>query len=108
MRKSGRQRYFAGAASALTLKDFIESGGRPMIPLSSFIVNPALDSNVQIETDLEKLPKELGSTIIIPTADPALRREVDGRGFFAKESSATLILMFRQFLDGALYTGPWK
>jgi transcriptional regulator with XRE-family HTH domain len=94
------------AAPALTLKDFVESGGPSMIPLSNFIVNPALDSNVQIETDLEKLPKELGSTIIIPTADSTLRREVDGRGFFAKETSAALILMFRQFQDGALYTGP--
>jgi hypothetical protein len=96
------------AAPALSLKDFIESGGRPMIPPSSFIPNPALDSPAQIETDLEKLPKELGSLIIIPTSDINLRREVDARGFFPKEGSQALILLFRQFPDGVLYTGVIK
>jgi hypothetical protein len=67
-----------------------------------------LDSTVRIESDLETLPKELGSLIIIPTADSDLRRAVDARGFFPKESTQALVLMFRQFPDGVLYTGPWR
>jgi len=94
------------AAPALSLKEFIESGGRPMIPLANFIANPALDAPAQLETDLEKLPKDLGSLIMIPTADNDLRRRVDARGFFPKEQSAALVLMFRQFPDGVLHTGP--
>jgi transcriptional regulator with XRE-family HTH domain len=94
------------AAPALSIKDFVESGGRVMIPQSHFIANPALDSTVQLETDLNKLPQELGSLILIPTSDNDLRREVDARGFFPKEASQSLILMYRQFPDGVLYTGP--
>jgi transcriptional regulator with XRE-family HTH domain len=94
------------AAPALTLKEFTEAGGPPMIPNGHFIANPQLDVKTEIETDLSKLPKELGSLIIIPTADLTLRRTVDGRGFFPKESGAALILMYRQFPDGALYLGP--
>jgi transcriptional regulator with XRE-family HTH domain len=96
------------AAPALSIQSFIGSGGRPMIPPGNFMANPALDSPAQLETDLDKLPKELGSLILIPTSDSDLRREVDARGFFAKESTPALILMFRQFPDRALYTGPWK
>jgi transcriptional regulator with XRE-family HTH domain len=96
------------AAPALSIRSFIESGGRPMIPLAHFIANPALDSGVQLETDLNKLPRELGSLILIPTSDIDLRRQVNARGFFPKESSQAMILMFRQFPDGVLYTGPWK
>jgi transcriptional regulator with XRE-family HTH domain len=96
------------AAPALSLQSFIENGGRPMIPLGHFIAEPALDSPAQLETDLNKLPKELGSLILIPTADQGMRREVDGRGFFAKEVSTALVLMFRQFPDGVLYAGPWR
>lgn len=96
------------AAPALSIQSFIESGGRPMIPPGNFIANPALDSPAQLETDLNKLPQELGSLIIIPTSDIDLRRDVDARGFFPKEQSQALILMFRQFHDGALYTGSWR
>ncbi|WP_245285378.1 helix-turn-helix domain-containing protein [Bradyrhizobium sp. WSM3983] len=96
------------AAPALTINGFIESGGRPMIPPGHFLPNPALDSPAQLEMDPSKLPQELGSIILIPTSDLNLRREVDARGFFAKETSATLVLMFRQFPDGVLHTGPWK
>jgi transcriptional regulator with XRE-family HTH domain len=96
------------AVPALTIKSFIESGGRQMIPPGHFLPNPAQDSPAQIETDPRKLPQELGSIILIPTSDMKLRREVDARGFFAKETSATLVLMFRQFPDGVLHTGPWK
>jgi hypothetical protein len=96
------------AAPALSIQNFIESGGRPMIPPSHFIANPSLDSPAQLETDLDKLPQELGSLILIPTSDIELRRAIDARGFFPKESSHALILMFRQFPDGVLYTGPWK
>jgi len=96
------------AAPALSIQSFIESGGRSMIPLGNFIANPALDSPAQLETDLNKLPKELASLILIPTSDSDLRREVDGRGFWAKESTQALVLMFRQFPDGVLYTGRWN
>jgi transcriptional regulator with XRE-family HTH domain len=96
------------AAPALSIQSFIESGGRPMIPPGNFIANPALDAPAQLETDLNKLPLELGSLILIPTSDINLRREVDARGFFAKETSQALVLMFRQFPDGVLYTGPWR
>jgi transcriptional regulator with XRE-family HTH domain len=96
------------AAPALSIQSFIESGGRSMIPPGNFIANPALDSPAQLETDLNKLPRELGSLILIPTSDRDLRREVDARGFFAKESTQALVLMFRQFPDGVLYTGPWR
>jgi len=94
------------AAPALTIRDFIESGGRPMIPNSHFGPNPALDSDLRLETDLNKLPQELGSLILIPTSDDDLRRKVEARGFFPKESAQTLILMWRQFPDGVLHTGP--
>jgi hypothetical protein len=96
------------AAPALTIQSFIESGGRPMIPPGHFLPNPTQDSSAQLETDPSRLPQELGSLILIPTSDMSLRREVDARGFFAKEASATLVLMFRQFPDGVLYTGPWQ
>jgi hypothetical protein len=96
------------AAPALSIQSFIESGGRSMIPPSHFIANPLLDSALQLEADLNKLPRELGSLILIPASDTDLRREVDARGFFAKESTQALVLMFRQFPDGVLYTGPWK
>lgn len=96
------------AAPALTIQSFIEAGGRPMIPPGNFIANPALDVQAQIDTDLSRLPQELGSLILIPTSDTDLRRAVDARGFFPRESSQALILMFRQFPDGVLYTGQWK
>ena len=77
-----------------------------MIPNSHFGPNPALDSDLRLETDLNKLPQELGSLILIPTSDDDLRRKVEARGFFPKESAQTLILMWRQFPDGVLHTGP--
>ncbi len=95
------------AATALSLKDFLASGGRSIIPLRNFIANPVLDLPAQLETDLDRLPKELGALIIIPTADIDLKREVEARGFFPKEQAQALILMFRQFPDGVLYTGQW-
>jgi len=96
------------AAPALTIQSFIENGGRPMIPPSHFISNPALDLAEQLETDLNRLPRELGSLILIATSDTDFKREVEARGFFPKESSGALILLFRQFPDGVLYTGPWR
>jgi transcriptional regulator with XRE-family HTH domain len=96
------------AAPALSLQSFIEAGGRSMIPPGNFIASPALDSPAQLETDLNKLPQELGSLILIPASDTDLRREVDARGFFPKEGSQALVLMFRQFPDGVLYTEPWR
>ncbi|MFZ0607655.1 MAG: helix-turn-helix transcriptional regulator [Xanthobacteraceae bacterium] len=95
-------------APALSIQDFVKSGGRSMIPPGHFITNPALDSTVQLESDLNKLPQELGSLILIPTSDLNLRREVDARGFFPKEQSQALILMFRQFPNGVLFTGGYS
>lgn len=41
--------------------------------------------------------------------DGAIKGTVSGAGgFFPKELSQALILMFRQFPDGVLYTGPWQ
>ena len=96
------------AAPALSLKDFVDNGGPPMIPPARFVANPALEVPVQLEADLSRLPKDLGSLIIIPTSDNELRREVEARGFFPKEQSQALVLLFRQFPDGVLYTGPWR
>jgi transcriptional regulator with XRE-family HTH domain len=96
------------AAPALSLKDFVDNGGPPMIPPARFVANPALDVPVELEADLSRLPKDLGSLIIIPTSDNELRREVEARGFFPKEQSQALVLLFRQFPDGVLYTGPWR
>ena len=94
------------AAPALSIQSFLEGGGPSMIPSSHFIANPRMDSAAQLETDLDKLPQELGSLILIPKSDPELKREVEARGFFPKEGSQALILMFRQFPDGVLSTGP--
>jgi hypothetical protein len=43
---------------------------------------------------------------MIPTADEALRREVEARGFFMIEGMPQVYLMERQFPDGALDTRP--
>jgi hypothetical protein len=43
----------------------------------------------------------------MPASDTELRRQVDTRGFFGKESSQALVLMFRQFPDGVLHAGSW-
>jgi len=59
-------------------------------------------------SDQNELPQALGSLILIPTSDNILRREVEARGFFPKESTQALVLMFRQFPDGVLYTGPLR
>jgi transcriptional regulator with XRE-family HTH domain len=96
------------AAPTLSLKDFVDNGGPPMIPPARFVANPALDVPLELEADLNRLPKDLGSLIIIPTSDNELRREVEARGFFPKEQSQALVLLFRQFPDGVLYTGPWR
>jgi transcriptional regulator with XRE-family HTH domain len=96
------------AVPALSIQSFLEGGGRPMIPPGHFIANPAQESPAQLEMDMSKLPQELGSLILIPTSDMNLRREIDAHGFFAKETSATLILMFRQFPDCVLYCGPGR
>lgn len=60
---------------------------------------------LELEADLSRLPKDLGSLIIIPTSDNELRREVEARDFFPKEQSQALVLYFRQFPDGVRYTG---
>lgn len=90
------------ASDTLFLRDYAERSGRAMLPKSCFVVHPELDGPPQIETDLAKLPQALGSQIIIPAADPDLRRKVDARGFFPREQTPALILMWRNFADGVL------
>jgi transcriptional regulator with XRE-family HTH domain len=87
-----------------SLKEFVETSGRSMIPNGHFVARPALNVEPELENALAKLPTELGSLIIIPTADDKLKRDVEARGFFPQEANATLILMWRQFPDGALRT----
>jgi hypothetical protein len=82
------------------------NGGRTLIPLSHFATNPVLGEELTLETDLSKLPEELRARIMIPSADEALRREVEGRGFFTIEAMPQVYLMERQFPDGALDTSP--
>jgi hypothetical protein len=86
------------------LKHFAAKGGRTLIPPSHFAPNPMLDSELRLETDLGKLPHELRARIMIPTADEALRREVEARGFFTIEAMPQVFLMERQFPDGVLDT----
>jgi len=88
------------------LTSYAAKGGRTLIPLSNFAPNPALDAELRLETDLAKLPQDLGARIMIPTADEALRREVEARGFFMIEGTAQVYLMERQFPDGVLVTDP--
>jgi hypothetical protein len=88
------------------LTSFAESGGRTLIPLSHFAPTPVLGSELRLETDLVKLPQELRARIMIPTADEALRREVEARGFFTIEAISQVYLMERQFPDGVLVSDP--
>jgi hypothetical protein len=88
------------------LTSFVENGARTLIPLSHFAPNPALGSELRLETDLDKLPQELRARIMIPTADEVLRREVEARGFFTIEAMPQVYLMERQFPDGVLDTSP--
>jgi transcriptional regulator with XRE-family HTH domain len=85
-----------------SLKEFVEATGRSMIPNGHFIAHPAVGVTPEMESDLAKLPPQLQSVIIIPTADDELRREVEARGFWRQEASPTLYLLWRQFADGAL------
>ncbi|MCM2292270.1 helix-turn-helix domain-containing protein [Allorhizobium sp. BGMRC 0089] len=87
-----------------SLPEFTGTSGMQMIPNGQFVARPALNAKPQIETDLAKLPQELRSLIIIPTADPRLRDEVEKRGFATREVSPTLCLLWRQFPDGVLKT----
>lgn len=98
-----RYEYELVKATPISLKGFIESSGRSMIPPSHFIVNPNLDIEPKLETNLKKLPKEIGSFIIIPTSDEAMRSKVDAC-FWAIEITPALTLMYRQFSDGVLNT----
>lgn len=86
-----------------SLKEFVETNGRSMIPNGQFVVRPAMNTEPQIESELTKLPPELESLIIIPTADEKLRLDVESRGFFQRESCAALRLMWRQHPDGSLH-----
>jgi hypothetical protein len=88
------------------LRSFAENGGRTLIPLAHFAPNPTLGSELRLESDLDKLPQELRARIMIPTADEALRREVEARGFFTIEGMPEVYLMERQFPDGTLDTRP--
>jgi len=88
------------------LPSYAAKGGRTLIPLAHFAPNPALDVELRLETDLAKLPQELRARVMIPTADEALRRQLEARGFFVIEGTAQAYLMERQFPDGVLVTDP--
>jgi len=88
------------------LQDLVQNGGRTLIPLAHFAPNPTLDSELRLETDLNRLPQDIGARIMIPSADDALRREVEARGFFTIEGMPQVYLMQRQFPDGVLDTCP--
>lgn len=88
------------------LRAYAERGGRTLIPLGHFIPSPRIGAGARLETDLDMLPQELRSRIIIPSADEGLRRSAEARGFFMIEGLAEAYLMERQFPDGVLYTGP--
>ena len=90
------------ASPIISLSEFVENNHLPMIPNGHFAVNPAADVDIVLETDLEKLPKELRSWIIVSTADDKLLNEIAARGFWPQESSRTLHLLWRQFPDGVL------
>jgi len=90
------------ASDSPLLKAFVERSGCSMLPNSHFVVSPDLDGAPRIETDLAKLPQELGSQIIVASADVNLCTEVGKRGFFLKEQNRTLFLMRRDFADDVL------
>ena len=85
-----------------SLKEFVDATRCSMIPKGHFIAHPAIDAKLSFEPDLAKLPPQINFLIIIPTADETLRREVEARGFFPREGSPMLSLMWRQFPDGVL------
>jgi transcriptional regulator with XRE-family HTH domain len=91
-------------AVAASLKEFVDTTGCSMVPNGHFIAHPAIGMKPSFEPDLAKLPQQVDSLVIIPTADETLRREVEARGFFPREGSPTLYLMWRQFRDGVLCT----
>jgi hypothetical protein len=88
------------------LKQFVESGGRSLIPLGHYARNPALGSELQLATDLDQVPQELRSRVMIASADCALLRQIEGRGFFKIEQIPQAYLLERQFPEGALDTSP--
>jgi hypothetical protein len=88
------------------LQSFIDNGGRSLIPLRHFAPDPSLGSELRLATDLDKLPQELRSRVMIPSADTALQRELEGKGFFRIEAMDQVYLMERQFPDGVLDTSP--
>lgn len=88
------------------LNDLRLAGGPTMVPLSHFIPNPSLGSELSLENDLSRVPQEIGAKVMIATADEALRVHLEGRGFFTIEGTASAYLMRRDFPDGALETRP--
>lgn len=82
------------------------AGGPTMVPLSHFIPNPSLDGSPSLESDLRRVPQEIGAHVMIATADDALRAHLEGRGFFAIEGSGSAYLMRRHCADGALEKRP--
>ncbi|WP_172746235.1 helix-turn-helix domain-containing protein [Neorhizobium sp. T7_12] len=89
------------ASPNISLREFVENSGYSVIPNGHFIINPAGDTEIGMETDLSKLPTEVGAWIVIPTADTDLLNEVEARGFWRQEASQTLYLLWRQFPAGA-------
>jgi hypothetical protein len=88
------------------LTDYAARGGRTLIPLGYFIPNPQIGIDAHLENNIDKLPQELRSRIVIPSADEGLRLHAEGRGFFTIEGRPEAYLMERQFPDGVLCTAP--
>jgi hypothetical protein len=88
------------------LSDLQLAGGPTMIPPRHFVPNPSLDSKLTMETDTSRVPQEIGAKVMIASADEALRKHFEGRGFFTIEGTGSVYLMQRHFPDGALETRP--
>jgi len=88
------------------LNDLRLAGGPTMVPLSHFIPNPSLGGELSLESELTVVPQEIGATVMIASADQALRAHLEGRGFFTIEGTPSAYLMRRDFPDGALETRP--
>lgn len=88
------------------LNDLRLAGGPTMVPLSHFIPNRSLGSELSLESDLSRVPRDIGAKVMIASVDQTLRVHLEAQGFFTIEGTASAYLMRRDFPDGALETRP--
>ena len=50
------------------------------------------------------IPEEIGARVTVQTWDPALRSELERRGFVAESGTLQFYVMRRDFADGSLGT----